>query len=104
MQAAYMRSRSREVRHERRVRVIPLRTAGRTYDKVVEVTRLSRAGVFDICKRHETGGAKALRFAPGGPQVGEKRLLSPEQEETVQELIAEEKPDQPKMLYDLRTR
>ena len=80
MQATDMRSLSREARHERRVQVIRLRKAGRTYDEIAAQTGLSRTGVFDICKRHEAGGAKALKDAPGGRQVGEKRLLSPGQE------------------------
>jgi transposase len=101
MQATDMRSLSREARHERRVQVIRLRKAGRTYDEIAELTGLSRTGVFDICKRHEVGGAKALRDAPGGRRVGEKRLLSPEQEATVRKLIADKTPDQLKMVYAL---
>ena len=58
-----MRSLSREARHERRVQVIRLRKAGQTYDEIAAQTGLSRTGVFDICKRHEAAGAKALRDA-----------------------------------------
>ena len=104
MQATDMRSLSREARHERRVQVIRLRKAGRTYDEIAAQTGLSRTGVFDICKRHEAGGAKALRDAPGGRQLGDKRLLSAEQEATVRKLIADKTPDQLKMVYALWTR
>lgn len=104
MQATDMRSLSREARHERRVQVIRLRKAGRTYDEIAAQTGLSRTGVFDICKRHEAGGAKALKDAPGGRQVGDKRLLSPEQEREVQQLIRDRTPDQLKMVYALWTR
>jgi transposase len=99
-----MRSLSRDARHERRVQVIRLRKAGRTYDEIAAQTGLSRTGVFDICKRHEAGGAKALRDAPGGRQLGDKRLLSAEQEATVRKLIADKTPDQLKMVYALWTR
>jgi transposase len=99
-----MRSLSREARHERRVQVIRLRKAGRTYDEIATLTGLSRTGVFDICKRHEAGGANALKDAPGGRRVGEKRLLSPKQEATVQKLIADKTPEQLKMVYALWTR
>jgi hypothetical protein len=34
--------------------------ASLTYDEIAAQTGLSRTGVFDICKRHEAGGAKAL--------------------------------------------
>ncbi len=104
MQATDMRSLSREARHERRVQVIRLRKAGRTYDEIAQLTGLSRTGVFDVCKRHDAGGVKALRDAPGGRRVGEKRLLCPEQESTVQKLIADKTPDQLKMVYALWTR
>jgi len=53
-----MRSLSREARYERRVPVIRLRVAGRTYDEIAAQIGLSRTRVFDICKRHE-----ALRSA-----------------------------------------
>jgi transposase len=57
---------SREARHERRVQVIRLRKAGLTYEEIAAQNGLSRTGVLDICKRHEAGGAKALKDAPGG--------------------------------------
>lgn len=84
--------------------MIRLRKAGRTYDEIAAQTGLSRTGVFDICKRHEAGGAAALKDAPGGRQVGDKRLLSAEQEANVRKLIADKTPDQLKMVYALWTR
>lgn len=104
MQATDMRSLSRQARHERRVQVIRLRKAGLTYDEIAAQTGLSRTGVFDICKRHEVGGAAALKDAPGGRRVGDKRLLSAEQEATVRKLIADKTPEQLKMVYALWTR
>ena len=82
-----MRSLSREARHERRVQVIRLRKTGLTYDAIAAQTGLSRTGVFDICKRHEDGGAKALRDAVGGRKLGEFRTLTAEQEREVRRLI-----------------
>lgn len=61
MQTTDMRSLSPDAQHERRVQVIRLRKAGRTYDEIAEQTGLSRTGVFNICKRHQEVGAKALR-------------------------------------------
>lgn len=104
MQATDMRSLSREARHERRVQVIRLRKAGRTYDEIAAQTGLSRTGVFDICKRHAAGGASALKDAPSGRQPGEKRLVSAEQEREVQRLIRDRTPEQLKMVYALWTR
>ncbi len=104
MDATDMRSLSREARHERRVQVIRLRRAGRTYDEIAEQAGLSRTGVFNICKRHAAGGAKALHDAPGGNKLGERRLLSAEQESAVCKLIADKTPDQLKMPYALWSR
>ncbi len=104
MKATDMRSLSPEARHERRVQVIRLRKAGRTYDEIAEQTGLSRTGVFDICKRHEAAGAKALRDAPGGRKTGQGRTLEPAQELLVRQLIADKTPDQLKMPYALWTR
>src|SRR5438552_7017729 len=104
MEATDMRSLSREARHERRVQVIRLRKAGGTYEEIAARTGLSRTGVFNICKRHEAGGAKALKDAPGGRRVGDKRLLDAEQEAAVRKLITDRTPDQLKMPYALWTR
>ena len=99
-----MRSLSRDARHERRVQVIRLRKAGQTYDEIAGHTGLSRTGVFDICKRHEAAGAKALRDAPTGRKTGDGRLLDAAQEALVRKLIIDKTPDQLKMPYALWTR
>ena len=104
MKATDMRSLSPEARHERRVQVIRLRKAGRTYDEIAEQTGLSRTGVFDICKRHQAEGAKTLRDAPGGRKSGQGRTLEPAQELLVRQLIADKTPNQLKMPYALWTR
>ncbi|WP_284413918.1 IS630 family transposase [Acidovorax sp. SUPP3334] len=104
MKATDMRSLSREARHERRVQVIRLRNAGRTYDEIAAQTGLSRTGVFDIVKRHEATGARALQGAPGGRKLGEGRRLDAAQEAAVRKLITDKTPDQLKMSYALWTR
>ena len=104
MQATDMRSLSREARHERRVQVIRLRKAGNTYEEIAVLTGLSRTGVFNICKRHEALGAKALHDTIGGRKVGERRLLDAAQEGQVRKLIADKTPDQLKMPYALWSR
>jgi transposase len=104
MEATDMRSLSRDARHERRVQVIRLRKAGLTYDEIAAQTGLSRTGVFDICKRHEAAGDKALRDAPSGRKSGDGRLLDATQESAVRKLITDKTPDQLKMPYALWTR
>ena len=104
METTDMRSLSRDARHERRVQVIRLRKAGLGYEAIAAQTGLSKTGVFDICKRHEQGGAKALRDAVGGRKVGEFRVLTAEQERQVQQLIRDKTPDQIKLPYALWSR
>jgi len=104
MEATDMRSLSRAARHERRVQVIRLRKAGLSYELIAQQTGLSRTGVFNICARHEVGGAAALRDRVGGRPLGDGRLLSAEQEAEVRRLIADKTPDQLKMPYALWTR
>ncbi|PTT93179.1 hypothetical protein DBR42_00450 [Pelomonas sp. HMWF004] len=41
-----------------------------------EKTGWSRTGVFDICKRHEAAGVKALRGAPSGRSPDIKQALT----------------------------
>jgi transposase len=104
MEATDMRSLSRDARHERRVQVIRMRNTGQTYEQIAAQTGLSRTGVFNICKRHEAVGAKALRDAPSGRQMGDGRLLDAAQEATMQKLITGKTPDQLKMPCALWTR
>ena len=84
MKVTDMRSRSRDPRHERRVQVIRLRNAGQTFEQIAAQTGLSRTGVFNICKRRDALGAKALRDAPSGRQTGDGLLLDAMQEAPVQ--------------------
>jgi len=62
-----MRSLSRDAPHERRVQVVRLPKAGQTYDEIAVQTQLSRAGVFDICKR--LGLSVISTVTNKGPQI-----------------------------------
>jgi hypothetical protein len=104
MQTIDMRKLTREARHKRRVQVIRLRKAGRTYDKIAALTGLSRTGSFGICKRHAVSGSSALHDAVGGRKLGQQRLLIPAQESLVQNPIADKTPDQLKRPYALCSR
>ncbi|MBK6866518.1 MAG: helix-turn-helix domain-containing protein [Burkholderiales bacterium] len=79
MEMIDMRKLTPEARQERRRQVIKLRRAGWTYEAIAADLGLSRTGVFDICKRYDQGGAKALVDKPCGRPVGVLRALSEEQ-------------------------
>ena len=104
MQATDMRSLSRDARHERRVQVIRLREAGRSYEEIARQTGLSRTGVFDICKRWRLRGEEGLRDAAGGRPAGEGRALDLTQELFMRELIARKTPDEVQLPWALWTR
>ena len=62
-----IRSLSRDARHERRVQVVRLRKADQTCDEIAVQTQLSRAGVFDLCKR--LGLSVISAVTNNGPQI-----------------------------------
>lgn len=99
-----MRKLSSDARQERRRQVIKLRRAGWSYEAIGADLGLSRTGVFNICKRYDEGGAKALADKPCGRPVGALRALSEEQEREVRRLIVDNTPDQLKMDFALWSR
>ena len=99
-----MRKLSPDARQERRRQVIKLRRAGWSYEAIGADLGLSRTGVFNICKRYDEGGAKALADKPCGRPVGALRALSEEQEREVRRLIVDNTPDQLKMDFALWSR
>jgi transposase len=99
-----MRSLSREAKFTKRVKVIELRRAGRSYVQIATQLNLSRTGVFDICKRHAALGIVALRDAPGGRARGKGRMLAPAQESAARQQVIESTPDQLGMPEALWTR
>lgn len=104
MEMIDMRKLTPEARQERRRQVIKLRRAGWTYEAIAADQGLSRTGVFDICKRYDEGGAKALADKPCGRPVGVLRALSQEQERDLRRLVIDHTPDQLKMDFALWTR
>jgi transposase len=104
MESTDMRSLSRQARHERRVQVIRLRKAGKTYEEIAQQTGLSRTGVFNICSRHAVDGPAGLKDKVGGRKAGEKRLLTRPQENALRKFIQDKTPDQLKLPYALWTR
>ena len=91
--ATDMRSLPPEAKYGRRVQVIDLRRAGRSYLQIALQLGLSRTGVFDICKRHAAIGNAALRDAPARRGPGQGRRLAPEQERLLRRQIIDSPPD-----------
>lgn len=65
---------------------------------------LSYPGTRKIIARYEAGGMKALAPRKRGRRLGNKRLLSPEQEAHIRKLICDKRPEQLKMEFALWSR
>src|SRR3954453_24009027 len=89
---------------EGRRQVIGLRQAGQTYDAIAVQVGLSPTGVFDICKRYAERGAAGLKTGPRGPEPGDGRLLTADQEAEVRALIRRPAPDELDLPFALWSR
>ena len=89
-----MRSLSREAKFAKRISVIELRRAGRSYVQIALQVGLSRTGVFDICKRHDAVGIVGLHDAPGGRAKAVGCTPGPEQELQLRQQIIDSTPDE----------
>lgn len=72
--------------------------------KLVEMTGLSYPAVRRTLDQYEEGGWAAIRPAERGREVGQARLLSADQEQDIQKIICEKRPEQLKMDFCLWSR
>ncbi|MGH9439328.1 MAG: IS630 family transposase [Terriglobia bacterium] len=90
--------------HERRRQVIRAWKRGVNKRRIARDVGLSYPGTRNIIARYEAGGMKALAPHKRGRRVGDKRALSPEQEEHIRKLICDKRPEQLKMEFALWSR
>ena len=95
---------SPDAQHERRRQVIRAHKRGRSRSQIVQEVGLSYTAVTNTLKRYAEVGMAGLASAPKGRPVCSGRSLSKEQEERVQRLIQEKRPEQLKMDFALWTR
>ena len=99
-----MRKLPAAAQEERRRQVIGLRDSGLTYDAIAAQVGLTRAGVFDICRRFAEQGLAGLASGPRGPAPGTGRFLAPEQEAQIRALIRRHTPDELDLPFALWSR
>jgi transposase len=99
-----MRKLPAAAQEERRRQVIGLRQAGMTYDAIAAQVGLTRTGVFNICQRYRQRGRIGLKSGRKGPEPGQSRLLSAEQECEVRRLIRRATPDELDLPFALWSR
>jgi transposase len=90
--------------HERRKQVVRLHRKGHRVMQIAELTGLSYPTVRRAIDLYEAGGLAAISPAPRGKTLGNGRSLRPEQEEAIQRIICDKRPEQLKMDFALWNR
>jgi transposase len=98
------RYQSMEQLHERRKQVARLHRQGFGVMQIVQLCGLSYPTVRGIIDRYEQGGAATLKPARRGHKNGDGRSLNVQQEQRIQQLICEKRPEQLKMDFALWNR
>lgn len=90
--------------HERRKQVVRLHNRGLKVMQIVEMTGLSYPTVRATIDRFEAGGWAGIRPAVRGRLKGDGRVLSQAQEDAIQHMIIDKRPEQLKMEFSLWSR
>ena len=104
MEKENARRQTLEQLHERRKQVVRLHKKGIKIMQIVDMTGLSYPPVRAAIDLYEAGGWSAIRPALRGRAKGDGRVLSAAQEQTIQRLIVDERPEQLKMDFQLWSR
>jgi transposase len=104
MEKESARSQTLEQLHERRKQVVRLYKQGTKVMQIVTMTGLSYPTVRSAIDLFEAGGWSAIRPAVRGRTRGDGRVLSQAQEDTIQRLIIDKRPEQLKMDFSLWSR
>ena len=87
------RKSSPETVYELKKVALRLRRQGRPVKEIVEITGLADQTVRDAFCAYDSGGIEAIKPKRRGRKPGEKRRLSPEQEEAVIKLLVDHTPE-----------
>jgi len=104
MEKESARNQTLEQLHERRKQVVRLYRQGVKIMQIVKMTGLSYPTVRGAIDLFEAGGWSAVRPAQRGRARGDGRVLSLAQEEAIQRLIIDKRPEQLKMDFHLWSR
>jgi len=104
MEKENARKQTLEQLHERRKQVVRLHKRGIKIMQIVDMTGLSYPPVRAAIDLYEAGGWSAIRPTRRGRARGDGRVLSQVQEETIQRMIMDKRPEQLKMDFHLWSR
>jgi len=95
------RNQTLEQLHERRKQVVRLHKNGIKIMRIVAMTGLSYPTVRSAIDLFDVGGWSAIRPAARGRIRGDGRVLSAAQEDNIQRMIIDKRPEQLKMDFHL---
>jgi transposase len=95
---------TREAQHERRKQAVRLHRRGMSITGIAQMLGMGRGTVHRAVAAVRSGGMKAIATRPEGRAYGDKRRLSPVQEQHIQRLICQNRPEQLKLDFALWTR
>jgi transposase len=98
------RNQTLEQLHERRKQVVRMHRKGVRVMRIVELSGLSYPTVRSVIDLYKQGGLDAIKPAPRGRDSGDGRTLSDEQEQSIQQIICDKRPEQLKMEFALWNR
>lgn len=104
MEKENARKQTLEQLHERRKQVVRLHKRGVKIMQIVDMAGLSYPPVRAAIDLYEAGGWSAIRPTRRGRARGDGRVLSQAQEETIQRMIIDTRPEQLKMDFHLWSR
>ena len=104
MEKENSRKQTLEQLHERRKQVVRLHKKAIKIMTIVEMTGLSYPAVRTVIDLFDAGGWAAIRPACRGRSKGDGRVLSQAQEQAIQSLIIQNRPEQLKMDFCLWSR
>ena len=95
---------SPEEQYQIRKSIIRLWKKGKEDGEIAEILDVSERHVRSIKKKYSEGGIAAIKPKKRGRSVGEKRILTPEQEREIQQIIVDKNPMQLKFKECMWTR
>jgi transposase len=104
MEKTDARKHNQQTQYELRKQIVRLRKRGLDNKSVAEMVGISATHCSTIWQKYIKGGIEAIKPGVRGRRQGDKRRLTPEQEEAVQIMLIDRAPTQFKLPFALWTR
>ena len=104
MERINLRSVSTDTRQTIKKQVIALLKKGMKHSEIADMIGISKPAVDKISKTYKAKGSACIREKKRGRKFGEKRQLTPEQENEIRQILIDRHPEQMKLSFMLWTR